>query len=89
MILFVATTLDEIAFNHTVDKFDGTIVLNFEPLRQVTNGDLLPRLRSFKRQQELMLLWLKTTPARGLFAEREKFTQLVAKLGQRLILSRA
>ena len=44
MFLVIAAALHKVALNHTVNQLNRAMVLDFEPFRQVANGDFPLRL---------------------------------------------
>lgn len=88
LILLVATALYQVAFDHTVNQLDSTMMLDLESFRQSANRHFVMVSEALEREQQLVLLWLYAYGACGLLAKREKVAQLVAKLSQRLIIVR-
>ena len=69
-----------------VDQFDGAVVLQEEPLGQGADRGRDRRRETFQRQEELVLLRLQASRARGLLAEMEEAPEAIAHLGQRAVL---
>ncbi len=79
---------DETASLHTVDQFDGAVVLDLQALRQDADRRLTTLWHSLQREQQLVLLGLEARRTCCTLAEMQKPPELVTELGQRPILGR-
>jgi hypothetical protein len=76
---------DQTIHDEPVYQLNSTIVLDAEPIGQDANGDM-PFGRAFDGQQRLMLLGTQPHFRCCAFAELQKTTELVTKLGQTLVI---
>jgi len=73
--------------SQTVDQFDDAVMPKLQALREIAHGRLAAM--SFHGQQQLMLRRFEAGETRRLFAEVQEAADLVAKLGQRLVVGRS
>jgi hypothetical protein len=85
-VALASNSPDEAAGLHAIDELDGAVVLDLQTLRQETDGRLPTFRHAFEGEKKLVLLRLKARRTRGSFAEAHEPAELIAKLGQRLIL---
>lgn len=69
-----------------VDQFDGAVVLDLHPAGDFANTRAHSIRHALYRQHELILAALQARVFYSLFAEMEKLADLIAELGQSLII---
>src|SRR5277367_2395 len=69
-----------------VHEFDRAVMLNQHAVGQVSNTRTIAVRNSLDRQHKQILLALESCRVDCLFAEMQVFADLVAKLGQRLVI---
>jgi hypothetical protein len=84
-IVFGALAADQAAALETVDQTDGAVMAHLQPLGQHANGWLAPRGQSAQREQQKILLWLKTRRARSLIRLLQVADDAIAEFRQLLI----
>ena len=77
---------DEAAGLHAIDELHGAVVLDLQALRQDADRRLPTLWHALQGEEHLVLLWFKARRAGGSFAEMQEAPELIAELGQRLIL---
>jgi hypothetical protein len=77
---------DEAFAGQTVEQFDSAVVLNLQALSQVADARLLADRLSLDGKHDLILLWLDAGPAGGVLAESLEAADLIAKVGQGLVI---
>jgi len=80
--------LNEAAVAQPIDQFDGGMVSKLHPLRKHADCRGNVRRKAFDGQQQLMLLAVQAIFPGSLFAECEKFSDLVAKLCECAVILR-
>jgi hypothetical protein len=70
----------------TGGQLDGTVVLQAQLFGDLLDGGLLVRRKSFDGQQQFVLLGLNPCALGRIAAATQKTRQLVAELGQSLVL---
>jgi len=81
-----AAALDQAVPGQTVDQFDDAVMPKLQAFGQIAHGRLAAM--SLHSQQQLMLRRFEAGETRRLFAEVQKAADVVAKLGQRLVVGR-
>jgi len=69
-----------------VDQLDRAVMLNLQTLSQIGNTSGSAAGHTFYGKQELMLLRFEPGGTGGVFAESEKAANLIAKLGDCLVV---
>jgi hypothetical protein len=74
------------AFFEAIDETHGAVMADEKVLGQAANGGLARFVKGFDGQHHLMLLRFQSFDAGGLFAEVQKLSNLIAKVGQRPVI---
>jgi hypothetical protein len=85
-VFTIAPAADVPALRQTIGQFDGAVVAELQPFRQNSDPRAQILRKPFDGQQELMLAWFYLRLACRLFTEVQELADLVAQLGERLII---
>ena len=75
-----AQAAKQASVDQTIDQFHGAVMLQLHPFRQNSDGRFKILRKTANREQELMLLRFDAGLARGVFAETQKPTDLIAQV---------
>ena len=81
-VAFRMSSAHKAALYCPVDKLHRAVMLEAEPLCQITNGDWTPLREALDRQEQLVLLRLKSCATRHLLAEAGEPSQIIPELGK-------
>jgi hypothetical protein len=81
-----ATPSDEPPLDQAIRELHGAVMPNLQPFCENPDRWPLAAGESFDGEQELVLAWLDTGRPRFAFTEREEAADLIAKLGQGLVI---
>lgn len=82
----IAHAANESARLHAIDELDRAVVPELEALGQRAHVRAHPFRHALHGEQQLMLLRLEPRLTTGALAEAEEAPQLIAELGQRLVV---
>lgn len=85
----VRLTSDKTVAVEAVDEADRAVVPNLEPLREGADRWRGAARQAFQRQEQLMLLGVKTVSAGSALAEGQKPTNLITELCERPVIRTA
>jgi hypothetical protein len=83
----VSVALDQPALHHTGGEFNSAVMLQLQPVRQLSNTGSLPGRQSSNGEQHLMLLRLQPPGWSRLFTKMQEPPELIAEFGERQVVA--